>query len=132
VPDVDVYFAPKPSLLVPAFRAIPQFIAKSALFGGFMRLYFGFLRRVVFAGRATSTEMVAIANGANGRSQLAIVAPDGMRAGGVAIAAIVAELARMNAVPRGTSMIDQITTLDAVMARMHALASAEIARVIRC
>lgn len=129
VRDVDVYFAPKPSLLVPAFRAIPQFVAKSSLFAGFIRLYFGFLRRVVFAGRATSTEMVAIAAGGGGRAQLGLVAPDGMRAGGAAIAAIVAELARGNT-PRGTAMIDQVVALEGVLATMHALAGPDIVR--RC
>ena len=45
--DVDVYFSPKPSLLVWAFSIIPVFIVRSKLFAAFMRTYFTFLRCVL-------------------------------------------------------------------------------------
>jgi short subunit dehydrogenase-like uncharacterized protein len=119
--DVEVFFAPKPALLVVAFGLIPLFLARTKLFAGFMRGYFTFLRRVLLRSRTTSTEIVADAEGPNGKVHLAVTAPDGMGAGGLAIAAIVAELAERGAPPRGVHMIDDLVGLDGVIARMCAL-----------
>lgn len=123
--DVDVFFAPKPALLVTAFSMIPIFVAKTKLFGAFMRGYFTFLRRVLLRSRTTATEIVANAEGPKGKVHLAVTAPDGMGAGGLAIAAIVAELANLGEPPRGVRMVDDVVGLDAVIARMHALGGAE-------
>jgi short subunit dehydrogenase-like uncharacterized protein len=119
--DVDVYFAPKPALLVWAFTMIPLFVARSAFFAAFMRVYFNFLRRVLLANRVSSTEIVATAEGPSGRVTLGVTAPDGMGAGGLAIAAIVAEILERAAPPRGTLMVDEVVALEPILSRMRAL-----------
>lgn len=125
VPNVEVFFAPKPALLVSAFRALPLAVLKSSIFAAFMRGYFTLLRRFVLAGRATSCEIVAVASGAR-EVRRSLVAPDGMGAGGVAIAAIVAEIAEAPAPPRGVVMVDQVVELEPVVARMERLSPGSI------
>lgn len=119
---VDGYFSPKPSLLVWAFLALPAFLLKSRLFGAFMRLYFGLLRRFVLQSVATTVELHAEASGAEGqREVIDVVAPDGMTVGGVAVAAMAAELVEGQPLAPGVSMIDDLLKLEAVLQRMRAL-----------
>ncbi len=127
--DVDVYFAPKPVFLVWAFLLIPTFLARTSFFGAFMRVYFTLLRRALLANRTSTTEMVATATGAEGRATVTVTAPDGMSAGGVAIAAIVAEILELAAPPRGVVVIDQVLSLDPVVARMREIAGAAVIEV---
>lgn len=119
---IDGYFSPKPSLLVWAFLALPAFLLKSSLFAAFMRLYFGFLRRFLLKGVTSTVELHAEASGAGkGRVTIDIVAPDGMTVGGVAIAAMAAELVEGDMLPPGIRMIDDVVKLEPVLARMRAL-----------
>lgn len=124
VANIDVYFAPKPALLVASFRALPFFVLKSSIFGAFMRGYFTFLRRFVLAKRATTCELLAIGQG-DCEVRRSIVAPDGMGAGGIAIAAIVAEIASRTK-PAGVVMVDQVVELDPVVTRMEKLSPGTI------
>lgn len=119
--DVEVFFAPKPALLVTAFLLIPISLAKTRLFAAFMRAYFTVLRRVLLRGRASTTELVARAKGPSGEARLAVSAPDGMRAGGLAIAAIVAELLGRAEPPRGVQTVDDLVGFEATLGRMKAL-----------
>lgn len=121
-PRVDAYFSPKPSLLVWAFLAMPAFLLKSSLFAGFMRFYFGFLRRFLLRSVTSSVELHAEASGAGGNREVVdVVAADGMTVGGVAIAAMAAELVEGEALAPGVRMIDDVVKLEPVLARMRAL-----------
>jgi len=119
--QVDVYFSPKPSLLVYAFLLIPGFLLRARWFGRFMAAYFGLLRTVVLSGRASTTDLVA--EGDRGRVQLS--AADGMRAGGVAIAAIACAAASSRR--PGCVFVDEVVQLDDIVARMHTIEPSVVA-----
>jgi len=121
--QVDVYFSPKPSLLVYAFLLIPGFLLRARWFGRFMAAYFGLLRTVLLSGRASTTDLVA--EGDRGRVQLS--AADGMRAGGVAIAAIACAAASSRR--PGCVFVDEVVQLDDIVARMHAIEPSVVAIV---
>jgi len=117
---IDAYFSPKPSLLVWAFLAMPGFVLKSALFAAFMRAYFGFLRRYILKNVVTTTELHAEAEGKSGkRATLDLSARDGMTTGGVAIAAMAAELLEQERIASGLLMIDDLLELEVVLTRMR-------------
>jgi hypothetical protein len=119
-PEIRMYMAPKPSVLRTAFLLTPAFVLRSWLFGAYLRLVFGFLRRVLLRKASTGVELVARGS-SNGKVRARTIATDdGMEAGGVAIAAIALEIGA--AKPRGTRMVDEVTTLEAVLGRMKSLA----------
>lgn len=119
---VDGYFSPKPSLLVWAFLAMPAFLLQSSLFAAFMRLYFGFLRRFVLKGVASTVELhTRASNEGKGSATVDLVAPDGMTVGGIAIAAMAAEIVEGEPLSPGIRMIDDVVSLDPVLARMQRL-----------
>jgi hypothetical protein len=114
---VDVFFAPKPSLLVYAFLMMPAALLRARWFGRMMGAYFGFLRTKVLARSATASELLA--EGDRGRALLR--AKDGMRAGGVAIAAIAEALLEKAAAPTGCVTIDEVVGLGDVVTRLESL-----------
>jgi len=77
-----------------------------------MRIYFRFLRRVVFRAVAPRVSLVARArHRASGRETvLALSTPDGFEAGGVAIAATALALARGDR-PRACFVVDELVPL---------------------
>jgi hypothetical protein len=111
--QVDVYFCPKPSLLVYAFLFIPTFLLRARWFGRVMAAYFGLLRTVILSGRASTTDLVADGD----RGTIHLSARDGMRAGGVAIAAIASAVASSKR--SGCVFVDEVVQLDDIVARMH-------------
>jgi short subunit dehydrogenase-like uncharacterized protein len=118
--EIRMYMAPKPSPLRAAFLLTPAFVLRSWLFGAYLRLVFGFLRRVLLRKASTGVELVARGTSNGTARTRTIGTDDGMEAGGVAIAAIALEVGA--AKPRGTRMVDEVTTLDAVVGRMKSLA----------
>ncbi len=117
-PTSRAYLSPRPSVLVLMFRAIPGFLLRRAWFVAFMTAYFSFLRRFVLRSVASAVEMVVVARG-DREVIRTLSAPDGMRTGGAAIAGIVAALRTSR--PTGVRFVDDVTTLDAVLANMGAL-----------
>ena len=122
--DADVLFAPVPGLLVMAFLMLPGWLLPTRALAWIMRAYFTVLRRVLLSGLATRLEMVAQAVGADARStSIAVTTRDGMEAGGAAAAAIVLALLDRKERPRGTCFVDDVVTLDDVVARSNAIAT---------
>jgi len=121
VPTVDVVFAPRPALLVPAFVAMPAWLARRAWFQAFLRGYFTVLRRVLLRSVATAVELVCLARGGDEAVRRVVKAPDGMEAAGFALAAMVEQLvARRDW--SGARFIDDVCALEPVVARANALA----------
>ena len=119
---VDVLFAPKPGVLVPAFTMIPGWLAKARWFQAFMRGYFTVLRRVILSAVATSVELVAEADGV----RRWVKTRDGMEAGGFALAAM-AEAMTSDWV--GVKFIDDVCALEPTLARANALAGSPVFEV---
>jgi hypothetical protein len=116
---VDVLFAPKPGWLVPAFTAMPGWLARAGWFQGFLRGYFTVLRRVLLRSVATSVELVAEADG----TRRWVKARDGMEAAGLALAAM-AEVVKEDWV--GVKFIDEVCALEPIVARANALAGTTV------
>lgn len=120
--DVRVAMSPYPNLLQRVFLWTPVSVLRSRWYRWFMGRYFSFLRGVLLSGRATSTEMVARVEGEGGASAtMTLRAEDGMRAGGVAIAAIARVLGSRRPTAKGPVTVDQVMTLDEALAAMDAL-----------
>jgi short subunit dehydrogenase-like uncharacterized protein len=124
VPTVDVYFAPIPALLVPAFAVIPGWLARRRWFQAFMRGYFTVLRRGLLRNRASPVTLVAEAAGPAGASRRVLSTDDGMGAGGYAIAAMAMAVAAREPRPRGLVFIDQVCGLEAIVAALRAIPGA--------
>jgi hypothetical protein len=120
VPDVQVFFAPRPSLLVAAFLMLPAWLMRSRLFAGFMSVYFTFLRRFVLKAVTSPVELWAKATGATDVVR-AVTCADGMLAGGAALAAIALKLAEQRPTRRGVCFVDEVCALEPVVARANAL-----------
>jgi hypothetical protein len=119
VPEVHLYFAPRPALLRLAFLATPLFVVRSGLFAATMRLVFGLVRRLVLRRVSSRVELVARATRGSETAIESLVADDGMVVGGVAIAAMAMALAELP--PRGVRLVDEVLTLDDVVRRMRAI-----------
>lgn len=119
VPEVHLYFAPRPALLRLAFLATPLFVVRSGLFAATMRAVFGLLRRVVLRQVSSRVELVARTTRGAEVAVESLVADDGMALGGLAIAAMAIALVELP--PRGTRLIDEVLTLDDVVRRMRAI-----------
>lgn len=122
--DVDVFFSPKPALLVPAFRLLPAWLLRSRLFLGALRAWFTVLRRGLLRSRVSPVELVAFAEGPAGAVTARVNAADGMAAGAWALAAIAEQALRADAT--GVRFVDQVTTLEQTVARANALAGAAV------
>jgi hypothetical protein len=120
--DVTVAVSPYPNVLQRVFLWTPGWVLRSGWYGWFMGAYFGLLRRVFLATRASPVEMVARVEGEGGATAtMTLRADDGMRAGGVAIAAIARVLGARRPKHRGAVMVDEVMGLDEVLAAMDAL-----------
>jgi len=127
VPDVEVYFAPKPSFLVAAFRFMPGFLLKAGWFAALMGLYFSFLRKVVLKNVVSSVELWARARGATEQTR-AVTCADGMMAGAWALAATALMLGEQKPAKAGACFIDDVLELEPVIARANALAGETVLR----
>lgn len=127
-PKVDVLFAPKPGVLVPAFTMIPGWLARSRLFQAFLRGYFTVLRRLLLKSVASPVELVAIAQGTDGESKRVVKAGDGMEAAGHALAAMT-EAVAAKADWSGVRFIDDVCALEPIVARANALAKKSVFEV---
>ncbi len=120
--DVRVAMSPYPNLLQRVFLWTPVSVLRSRWYGWLMGRYFSVLRRVLLAGRATPTEMVVRVEGGGGEAAtMTLRADDGMRAGGVAIAAIARALAAKRPSASGAVTVDQVMTLEEALSGMEAL-----------
>ncbi len=128
VPGVEVYFAPKPALLVAAFTVLPGFILRAGWFAGLMGLYFRFLRRVLLREVTSSVELWARGRGAVEVTR-AVTCDDGMMAGAWALAATALMLAEDEPRRSGVCFIDDVLKLEAVVARSNALARSQVLRM---
>lgn len=124
VPTVDVYFAPIPALLVPAFAVIPGWLARRRWFQTFLRGYFTVLRRGLLRGRRSPVTLVAEAAGAAGAARRVLSTEDGMLAGGYAIAAMALAVAARDPRPRGLMFVDQVCGLEAIVAGLREIPGA--------
>ena len=129
-PKVDVVFAPKPGVLVPAFTMIPGWLARSRLFQAFMRGYFTVLRRLLLKRVGSPVELVAIAQGTDGESKRVVKAGDGMEAGGFALAAMTEAVAAKTDWS-GVRFIDDVSALEPIIARANELAKKTVLEVAR-
>lgn len=119
--DVDVYFAPKPGVLVPAFASLPGWLLRARWYQAFLKGYFVVLRRFLLARRATSVELSARATGAGGEASALVTTPDGMRGGAFALAAM-AEAVAARRDWTGVRFIDDVAALGPTLERANALA----------
>lgn len=120
--DVTVAMSPYPDVLQRVFLWTPPWMARSGWYRWLMAGYFRLLRGVFLSGRASPVEMVARAEGAAGEvATRTLRADDGMRAGGVAIAAIARLLGARRPGARGAVMVDEVLALDEVVAAMAEL-----------
>lgn len=118
---VDAFFAPKPSLLVAAFTALPAWLLRQGWYRALLGGYFSVLRRLVLRSRATAVELLAQARRGGESVTRFLRAPDGMTAGGVALAAMAEALAKTPG-PAGLRYIDDACELEPLVARINALA----------
>lgn len=125
VPSVEVYFAPKPALLVAAFVMLPAFVLKAKWFAAFMRLYFAVLRKGLLRGVTSAVELWARARGATDLTR-AVTCSDGMMAGAWALAAIAVMLGEQKPEQRGVCFVDDVLKLEPVIARANALAGSAV------
>lgn len=123
VPNVTMHMAPAPGLLRLAFLSLPSALLRMRWFLGAMRLYFSFLRRFVLRALGTRVGLVAVArrNGSD-ETTMALTVNDGFELAGAAIAATALLLAERSPAPTGTFVVDELVSLDAMLARSKALA----------
>lgn len=126
--EVEVLFAPRPSLLVTAFVLLPPWLLARRWFRAILEGYFTVLRRWLLRSVPTSVQMVARAERDGRASARHLTAADGMSAGAWALAAMTETLASSPPAP-GVCFIDDVATLDAILARANALAGVDVMRV---
>lgn len=129
VPDVEVLFAPLPSLLVPAFALTPAPLFGAPWFGVLMRAAFIVLRRGLLSWRATTVRMVAEAESSAARRRILVRAQDGMQAAAFGAAAITGLLARARPGRSGVCFVDDVLVLDAVVREAERLAGRPVFEV---
>lgn len=125
VPNVRMYFAPKPALLRASFLMLPSALVRRAAFRWFMRAYFSLLRRALLRNVASSVDILATARGGGREATASLSVTDGMAALGVSVAATVEHLAAQPA-RTGTSLIDEVVTAEDLRARMTRLAPPDL------
>lgn len=122
--SVQTLFSPRPGWLVPSFLAMPRWVGATRVGRGLLRGYFTVLRRVALARVRSVVELCAIAQGPTRSVARRVIAPDGMAAAAWALAAMSEQiLARPR--PAGAVFIDDVCSLDAVVARANELAAAQ-------
>ncbi|GMU59069.1 MAG: hypothetical protein AMXMBFR34_08320 [Myxococcaceae bacterium] len=119
--DVDVYFAPRPGLLVPAFASLPSWLVRARWYQAFLKGYFLVLRKWLLGARASAVELAARASGPKGEATALLTTRDGMRGGAFALAAMVEAVGEASAWS-GVRFIDDVTRLEPILARANALA----------
>jgi len=117
---VDVYFAPRPALLVPAFTALPASLVRAGWYRAFLRGYFTLLRRALLRGKTTTVTLIATAQRDGVAASRWLRASDGMAAGGAALAAMV-EAIVADGSWRGLRYVDDACRLEPVVGRANAL-----------
>jgi len=122
VPNVTMYMAPAPSLLRLAFLSLPASLLRMRWARALMRLQFLLLRRFVLAWLGARVGLVAIARAAEESRTLALTVNDGFALAGAAIAAAALALAARTPPPRGTFVVDELVSLDAMLSRARSLA----------
>ena len=127
-PTIDVVFSPKPGLLVPAFIAMPGWLVRQGWFLAFMRAYFTVLRRVFLKSVGTAVELLAVAKNGDREVRRLVRSRDGMDAGGFALAAMAEEVAKRSDWA-GVRCIDQVCTLEPIVARANELAGKTVLTV---
>lgn len=120
-PTVEVLFAPKPGLLVPAFVGLPAWLVQRPWFQGLLRAYFTVLRRLLLARVGSRVELVAEARRGERRVRRWLHADDGMEVAGLALAAM-AEAVLASGAWTGVRFVDDVCALDSVLPRVNALA----------
>lgn len=128
VPSVDVLFAPKPSMLLASFEALPPALLRRRWFQALLRGYFTVLRRVLLGSVPSAVELVAIAKGEGDEVRRVVSAADGMEAGGFALAAMTEALVE-GPTWTGARFIDDVCELEPIIARANALAGDELLTV---
>jgi hypothetical protein len=123
VPNVRAFFAPRPSLLVYMFLALPLWLVRTRFFRSFFGLYMAFLRKLILRSVSTRVEMVAVTD----KGLISLVARDGMQTAGDAIAAMVVNLRDKKV--SGVKVVDEVLELDPVLATMRDLGSSEVVLV---
>lgn len=118
--DVDVYFAPRPAMLVRAFAMLPEFLVASSLGRAALRGYFTLIRRGLFRSVASRVELVATSVGLSSTATRCLDAEDGMMAGAWALAAQ-AEAVQAST-GTGVQLIDDVAALEPIVARANQLA----------
>lgn len=118
---IDVVFSPKPGMLVPAFVAMPAWLVRQGWFLAFLRLYFTVLRRVFLKSVGTAVELLAIAKSGGREARRLVRSTDGMEAGGYALAAMAEHVAKSSDWT-GVRCIDQVCSLEPIVARANELA----------
>ncbi len=123
-PDVAAYFAPKPSVLVRGFLAVPPAVARAGWYQAAMRAYFTVLRRFLLRRVSSAVELVAEADG----RRRWLHATDGMEAAGLALAAMIEAVA-----PKrdwtGARFIDDLCALEPIVERVKGLAGVPLIRL---
>jgi hypothetical protein len=125
-PRVDALFSPRPGLLVPAFIALPGWLARQKWFQALMRGAFTVLRRLLLRAVASPVELVAVATGSGGSVRRWVKAKDGMEAAGYALAAMIEGVAAAGSDWTGVRFIDDVTELGAIVARANMLAGTPV------
>ena len=125
VPNVEVFFAPKPALLVAAFLMLPAVLLRAKWFAGFMALYFSFLRKVVLRSVTSGVELWVRVKGQSEQTR-AVTCADGMMAGAWALAATALLLGEQRPARKGVCFIDDVLKLEPVVEKANALAGSAV------
>jgi len=120
IPHIAMYIALRPPFLRFAFLALPAFVLRSWLFQAYMRVYFRVIRRVLLRSVSTRVELLARARRGSETRLLTLHAADGMRVGGVAIAATALLLAQRET--KGTYIVDERVTFTEMLTEIRRLA----------
>jgi hypothetical protein len=116
--SVEVFFAPRPGLLVAVFAMLPPVLLRQRWFLRLLEASFTVLRRGVLRAVPTAVQMVARAE-RDGRSvERHLTCADGMDVCGWAIA-VMAEAVGRARPPAGLSCIDDVVRLEPMVARLN-------------
>lgn len=118
VPNIEVLLAPKPGFLAFAFARMPGWLVKQRWFKALLRLNFTVLRRLLLAWRSSAVELLVESTGPGGTTTLELSTRDGMKAGGIALAALALEVLTKK-VDAGRSFIDERVELQPSLERIE-------------
>ncbi|MCB9761251.1 MAG: hypothetical protein H6739_15525 [Alphaproteobacteria bacterium] len=129
-PDIRMLWAPRPAPLGPLLRLsatlTPGFVGRSALAQGLARRLGGFVRGVLLGGLRSEVELIAEAEGPEGRHRVRFYTDDGMAAAGFAVAAMLHQLEsralRTSGQWCGLFLPDELVGLSATVDAMRTLA----------